>query len=270
MTGKLASSEVANRLNEWYDTIKRHDINEATRLKSEVRHGIKEMAEDESLLLYYNLIGSRYKQVIQKFDESKTILESVKEQTEQSETDQLLRYYYYFFSGLNEFYKRNYIKAIHYYRQAETFLAYIPDEIEHAEFHIYLANTYYAIDQYFFSLSHAEKALDIYHKHNHYVNRRISAKMIIAFNRFDLNQHQSAISLHEEAIELAAKHGHTFLEIVGHYNVGLCYEYLGELEKAKDRLERALDIEYRQENKKDTYLEIKYMLARVLFKMDQL
>ncbi|MED4173984.1 tetratricopeptide repeat protein, partial [Halalkalibacterium halodurans] len=250
------------------DTIKRHEIEEATRLKSEVQQAIEEMEEDQNVLLYYNLIDSRYRQVIQKFEESKTILESLKEQTEQTETDKLLRYYYYFFSGLYEYYTRNYIKAIHFYRQAETFLASIPDEIEHAEFHLQIASAYYGIDQHFFSLSHAEKALEIYKKHDNYVNRQVSTTMAIAANRFELNLHESAISLHNKAIELAARSGHTFLEIVGRYNLGVCYEYLGELELARESFETALDIDYPQENKKDTYLEIKYMLARTLFKMD--
>ncbi|MED4083181.1 aspartate phosphatase [Halalkalibacterium halodurans] len=270
MTEKLASSEVANRLNEWYDLIKQQDINEATRLKSEIGQAIEGMEEDQNVLLYYNLIDSRYKQVIQKFDESRNILNDIKEQGESTETDELLRFYYYFFNGLYEFYRRNYIKAIHYYRQAENYLTDIPDEIEHAEFHTQLANAYYGIDQHFFSLSHAEKALTIYENHSSYTNRQISVKMIIAANRFDLNRQESAMSIYKEAIERAAKHGHSFLEIVGHYNLGLCYEYLNELAAAKGCFETALDIEYSQENKKDTYLEIKYMLARVLFKMDQL
>ncbi|SDZ11377.1 response regulator aspartate phosphatase C/response regulator aspartate phosphatase G [Evansella caseinilytica] len=270
MVGKLASSEVANRLNEWYDTIKRHDIDEATKLKSNIQQAFDEMEEDQNVLLYYNLIDSRYKQVLQQFKESKNILVGLKEQTEQTETDRLLRYYYYFFSGLYEYYTRNYIKAIHFYRQAETFLSYIPDEIEHAEFHLQIASAYYGIDQHFFSLSHAEKALEIYTKHDNYVNRQISTTMAIAANRFELNRHESAISLHNEAIELAAKSGHVFLEIVGRYNLGICYEYLGELELAKESFETVLDIEYPREQKKDTYLEIKYMLARTLFKMDQL
>ncbi|MDY7224628.1 response regulator aspartate phosphatase [Halalkalibacterium halodurans] len=270
MTEKLASSEVANRLNEWYDSIKRHDIEKATKCKEEIKKSIDEMEEDQNVLLYYNLIDSRYKQVIQRFDESRNILNDIKEQGENTETDELLRFYYYFFNGLYEFYRRNYIQAIHYYRQAETYLEDIPDEIEHAEFHFQLANAYYGIDQNFFSLSHAEKAIGIYKKHDHYVNRQISLKMAIAANRFDLNRHDSAMSLYKEVIQISSKHGQTFLEVLGHYNLGLCYEYLNELEAAKGCFETALDIEYSQENKKDTYLEIKYMLARVLFKMDQL
>ncbi|TPE66542.1 Rap family tetratricopeptide repeat protein [Halalkalibacterium halodurans] len=270
MTEKLASSEVANRLNEWYDAIKRHDINASTKLKTEVRKALDDMEENQNVLLYYNLIDSRYRQVIEQFDESKNILESVKEQTEHTETDQLLKYYYYFFSGLYEYYRRNYIKAIRFYRQAETFLDSIPDEIEHAEFHLQIASAYYGIDQHFFSLSHADKSLDIYKRHENYVNRQVSSTMLIAANKFELNQHESAISLHQEAIELASKNNHTFSEVIGHFNLGVCHEYLDNLDVAREHFESALDIDCNQDDKKDTYLAIKYMLARVLFKMDLL
>ncbi|MED3648095.1 tetratricopeptide repeat protein [Halalkalibacterium halodurans] len=267
MVGKLASTEVANRLNEWYDTIKRHEVEEATRLKSEVQQAIEEMEEDQNVLLYYNLIDSRYKQLIEQFDESKNILESVKEQTEHTETDQLLKYYYYFFCGLYEFYKRNYIKSIHSYRQAEKFLDDIPDEIEHAEFHLQLAYAYYGITQNYFSLSHAEKAYDIYKKYNNYVNRQISAQISISLNRFSLNQYEKAISLIKESIESASKNN-KFLEVIGYFDLGIYYEYLDNLEEAKNAFETALDINYPKDMKKDTYLAIKYMLARVLFRMD--
>jgi response regulator aspartate phosphatase C/response regulator aspartate phosphatase G len=268
MVGKLASTEVANRLNEWYDTIKRHEVEEATRLKSEVQQAIEEMEEDQNVLLYYNLIDSRYKQLIEQFDESKNILESVKEQTEHTETDQLLKYYYYFFCGLYEFYKRNYIKSIHSYRQAEKFLDDIPDEIEHAEFHFQLANAYYGIMQNYFSLSHAEKALEIYKKHDSYVNRQISVNMVLSFNKFALNQHNNAINLCKEAIEIASSNDIPFLKVIGYFNLGVYNEYLDNLQTARNSLETALDIDYPKDMKKDTYLAIKYMLARVLFRMD--
>ncbi|MED4125565.1 tetratricopeptide repeat protein [Halalkalibacterium halodurans] len=270
MTEKLASSEVANRLNEWYDSIKQQDINEATRLKSEIGQAIEGMEEDQNVLLYYNLIDSRYKLLIERFDESGTILKSLKEQSEQTETDHLLRYYYYFFNGLYEFNKRNYVCAIHYYRQAENYLTDIPDEIEQAEFHFQLASAYYGIDQHFFALSHAEKALAIYRDHNHYVNRLISTKMTIAASKFDLNQHDSAISLYKEAIELAHNQKFSFLEAIGRFNLGVCYEYLEMLELARSSFESALDIVSTHDNKKDTHLGIRYMLARVLFRMNQL
>ncbi|BAB04380.1 tetratricopeptide repeat protein [Halalkalibacterium halodurans] len=268
MVEKLASSEVANRLNEWYDTIKQQDVERASKLRNEVQEAINQMEEDQNVLQYFNLIDSRFRQVIEEFDKSKTILKSIKNQTERSETDQLLRYYYFFFNGLYEFYKRNYIQAIHYYRQAENFLISIPDEIEHAEFHIQLANAYYGIEQNFFSLSHAKKALNIYLNHENYVNRLITTQLTIAANELDLKQYGSAETLYKKAIKTASEHNHAFMEVLGYFNLGICYELQDKLEFARDCFEAALDISYPQENKRDSYLRIKYMLARTLFKME--
>lgn len=270
MVEKLASSEVANRLNEWYDTIKQQDVERASKLRNEVQEAINQMEEDQNVLLYFNLIDSRYKLLIEQFDESGSILKSVKEQSEQTETDHLLRYYYYFFSGLYEFNKRNYIHAIHYYRQAESFLNSIPDEIEHAEFHLQLAIAYYEISQNFFSLSHAQKALEIYEKHENYVNRLISTQLTIAANKLELNEHEDTESLYRKAIETASNHSHIFMKVLGYLSLGICYELQDKLEFARDCFEDALDLDYPKENKRNTYLKIKYMLARTLLKMDSL
>ncbi|TES45825.1 tetratricopeptide repeat protein [Halalkalibacterium halodurans] len=268
MVEKIASSEVANRLNEWYDTIKQQDVERASKLRNEVQEAINQMEEDQNVLLYFNLIDSRYKLLIEQFDESGSILKSVKEQSEQTETDHLLRYYYYFFSGLYEFNMKNYIQAIHYYRQAESFLNSIPDEIEHAEFHLQLAIAYYGIEQNFFSLSHAKKALEIYETHENYVNRLISTQLTIAANELDLKQYSSAETLYKKGIKTASEHNHAFMEVLGYFNLGICYEFQDKLELAKDCFEAALDIAYPQDNKRDSYLRIKYMLARTLFKME--
>ncbi|MED4125361.1 aspartate phosphatase [Halalkalibacterium halodurans] len=270
MVEKLASSEVANRLNEWYDTIKQQDVERASNLRNEVQEAINQMEEDQNVLLYFNLIDSRYKLLIEQFDESGSILKSVKEQSEQTETDHLLRYYYYFFSGLYEFGRRKIIEAIHFYHQAENFLGDIPDDIEHAEFHFQLATAYYEITQNYVSLSHTRKALEIYSKHDNYVNRLISTQLVTAFNYLELNEHRASELLFKKTIQIASNHQHKYMEILGYLNLGICYESQGKLELAKDCFEAALDINYPQDSKKITYLRIKYMLARTLLKMDLL
>ncbi|MED4161962.1 tetratricopeptide repeat protein, partial [Halalkalibacterium halodurans] len=90
---------------------------------------------------------------------------------------------------------------------------------------------------------------------------------IFSLNRFSLNQYEKAISLIKESIESASKNN-KFLEVIGYFDLGIYYEYLDNLEEAKNAFETALDINYPKDMKKDTYLAIKYMLARVLFRMD--
>ncbi|MED4126468.1 tetratricopeptide repeat protein [Halalkalibacterium halodurans] len=267
MVERVASSEVANRLNEWYDTIKRQDIKKAAIMKHDLQKAMDDMEEDQNVLLYYNLIDSRYKLLLEQYDESGTILESLKDQTERADTDNLLQYYYYFFSGLYEFNMNNFTHAIRLYHKAENHLTTIPDEIEHAEFHFQLAVAYQSIDQNFFSINHAEKALDIYLKQENYVSRIALTQMIIAANKLDLNQYLAAEKLYKKAILIAVDSNQTFIELLGYYNLGLCYEVQEKLELARDCFEKALDFDFPQENKKETYLRIKYMLGRVLFKM---
>jgi response regulator aspartate phosphatase C/response regulator aspartate phosphatase G len=267
MVERVASSEVANRLNEWYDTIKRQDIKKAAIMKHDLQKAMDDMEEDQNVLLYYNLIDSRYKLLLEQYDESGTILESIREQTEKNETDQLLQYYYYLFRGLYEFKKKNYTHAIRLYHKAESHLTTIPDEIEHAEFHFQLAVAYQSIDQNFFSLNHAEKALDIYLKYDHYIGRLAITQMVIASNRVDLYQYSAAEALYKKAIKIAEDSKRILVEVMGYYNLGLCYEEQENLQSARECFEAALNLNCPQENDRQLFLKVRYMLARVLFKM---
>ena len=58
-------------------------------------------------------------------------------------TDDMLQYYFLFFSGQYMFFKKKYIDAINYYKLAEDKLIKIEDEIEKAEFYYHLAISYY-------------------------------------------------------------------------------------------------------------------------------
>lgn len=83
----------------------------------------------------------------------------------------MLQYYFYFFSGLYQFYIKNFTKAINFYRIAENWINKIPDEAERAEFNYQIAIAYYEIHQNFFSLTHAEKALESFLALGNYENR---------------------------------------------------------------------------------------------------
>lgn len=91
---------------------------------------------------------------------------------------------------------------------------------------------------------------------------------VFGHHQLGLNQHNNAINLCKEAIEIASSNDIPFLKVIGYFNLGVYNEYLDNLQTARNSLETALDIDYPKDMKKDTYLAIKYMLARVLFRMD--
>ncbi len=95
----------------------------------------------------------------------------------------MIQYYFSFFSGLYEFYKKRFTQTINFYRIAESHLHKIPDEIERAEFNYQVAIAYYEIRQNYFSLNHAERALESFKANGMYSNRAATCQMVIACNK---------------------------------------------------------------------------------------
>jgi response regulator aspartate phosphatase C len=266
VVGNVASSEVINQLEAWYQAIKRLQLAEATTIKHEVMQAIDGMDQDRKVFLYYHLIDSRYHLLINQWDYAGAILKGLKAQVELKETDKLLRYYYYFFSGLYEFHTKQYIEAIHFYRLAESLLKDIPDDIEQAEFNYQLAVAYYEIDQHFVSMDHAEKALELYLQNDQYKNRVATTQMIVAANQLDLYQFASAEALYKNAIELASDVQDFFVKGMGYYNLGVCYDRQDKLDLARECFESALYVDLPKSQYQGVMVGTKYMLARVLFK----
>lgn len=78
MIGQIAHQEIANDLNEWYKSIKQRDKSKATQLHQEISDRLPNMSENQTVLLYYNLIESRYKLLMERFNESGEILSNIK------------------------------------------------------------------------------------------------------------------------------------------------------------------------------------------------
>ncbi|MCY8015099.1 aspartate phosphatase, partial [Bacillus haynesii] len=265
LVARVAFENVGKMINDWYGFIRQHNIEQATKMKKEIQDTLPNMKENQNVLLYFNLIDSRFKLMVQDYTESGNLLNHIKSNGLESCTDDMIQYYFYFFSGLYEFYKKRFTKAINLYRIAESRLHKIPDEIEKAEFNYQVAIAYYEIRQNFFSLSHAEKAYDSFKAHEDYTNRVIKSKMLFAMNKVDLQQWDEAKNLYKDAIIMASKVQDRDTEALGHYNLGLCLERQQLLQEAKDCFKNALTL---IDPQKFIHLAIRsiYMLSRVFYK----
>lgn len=142
MNPVLSSSEVGVKINEWYKMIRQFSVPDAEILKAEVEQEIQRMEEDEYLLIYFSLMKFRHQLMLDYLEPVTTrIRPTIEELLEKIETSNkgisgLLSYYSLFFRGMYEFDKKQYMKAIYYYREAEKQLIHVPDEIERAEFHL--------------------------------------------------------------------------------------------------------------------------------------
>lgn len=265
MIGQIAHQEIANDLNEWYKSIKQRDKSKATQLHQEISDRLPNMSENQTVLLYYNLIESRYKLLMERFNESGEILSNIKKFKDlEKNTDDIIQYYFYFFSGVYEFYQKNYIKAINYYKRAEIMLHKIPDEMEMAEFHYQVAVAYYRIDQHIFSINHAEKALESFRANSLYHEREIYSEMVLAANKLDMLNYEEAEANYLSAIKKSKSVGSKYSESLAYFNLGLCYGRMELYSKAVESFNKALD----NEDLKSGVVGIKSMfeLTHVLYK----
>ncbi|MDA1475258.1 response regulator aspartate phosphatase [Bacillus changyiensis] len=57
----IAFQKVGQDINEWYNLIKQNDIYKAKNKREEIKSTLPNMKENQNVLIYFNLIDSRYK-----------------------------------------------------------------------------------------------------------------------------------------------------------------------------------------------------------------
>lgn len=242
MVVKIDYENVVSRINDWYILIKQRNVREAKTLRTEIMQAFEHMTENQDVLLYFSLIDSRYRMMLEQYNETGELLNSIRTSEIEQQTDNMIQYYFYFFSGVHAFYKKKYVQAIHFYRIAENKLHNIPDEKEIAEFHHQVAIAYYRIDQHLFSLNHAIKAYETFRADPSYIERTITSKMVIAANKLDLFQYEESERHYKEALELAKQCNRPFTLGLVYRNLALHYSRRNLLSKAEETLKQALSI----------------------------
>ncbi|MGO0712675.1 response regulator aspartate phosphatase RapA [Bacillus subtilis] len=271
MKQTIPSSYVGLKINEWYTHIRQFHVAEAERVKLEVEREIKDMEEDQDLLLYYSLMEFRHRVMldyIKPFGEDTSQLE-FSELLEDIEGNQykltgLLEYYFNFFRGMYEFKQKMFVSAMMYYKRAEKNLALVSDDIEKAEFAFKMAEIFYNLKQTYVSMSYAVQALETYQMYETYTVRRIQCEFVIAGNYDDMQYPERALPHLELALDLAKKEGNPRLISSALYNLGNCYEKMGELQKAAEYFEKSVSI--CKSEKFDNLPHSIYSLTQVLYK----
>lgn len=271
MKQTIPSSYVGLKINEWYTHIRQFHVGEAERVKLEVEREIEDMEEDQDLLLYYSLMEFRHRVMldyIKPFGEDTSQLE-FSELLEDIEGNQykltgLLDYYFNFFRGMYEFKQKMFVSAMMYYKRAEKNLALVSDDIEKAEFAFKMAEIFYNLKQTYVSMSYAIQALETYQMYETYTVRRIQCEFVIAGNYDDMQYPERALPHLELALDLAKKEGNPRLISSALYNLGNCYEKMGELQKAAEYFEKSVSI--CKSEKFDNLPHSIYSLTQVLYK----
>ncbi|MDF3257398.1 Rap family tetratricopeptide repeat protein [Bacillus velezensis] len=244
---KIPYDLVTQKLNDWYTLIKNDQVEQAEHIRKEVEKELVNMEENQDALLYYQLLEFRH-EIMLSYMESKRIddldsaYETIKEMEEQGQLTGMLEYYYFFFTGMYEFRRKELTTAISAYRIAETKLSEVEDEIEKAEFFFKVSYVYYYMKQTYFSMNYASRALKIFQKFDEYAVQTLRCQFIVAGNLIDSLEFERALQHFLNALEIAEYTKIPHLIGMSHMNIGICYEELKDFEKAAIHLEFSIEI----------------------------
>ena len=244
---KIPYDLVTQKLNDWYTLIKNDQVEQAEHIRKEVEKELVNMEENQDALLYYQLLEFRHEIMLsymesKRIDDLNSAYETIKEMEEQGQLTGMLEYYYFFFTGMYEFRRKELTTAISAYRIAETKLSEVEDEIEKAEFFFKVSYVYYYMKQTYFSMNYASRALKIFQKFDEYAVQTLRCQFIVAGNLIDSLEFERALQQFLNALKIAEYTKIPHLIGMSHMNIGICYEELKDYNNAAIHLGLSIDI----------------------------
>lgn len=228
MITSTTNEKLTQLLNEWYLEIRSRRISNAERLKQEIdfkftklKKETGEGLQDQNLLLYYYLLEFRYNYLIDNLGLSQESFNKI--DSFDQPTDNFLTYYYHFFKAIHASELGNFHLAKEHYEKAESFLKYVPDQLEKAEFYYKLATFHYDTQQALVSIKHATKAKDMYSNHDGYELNVAFCDNILGLACMNLKEWELAEEHFTAAMDQFQKIGEEKFIIMVRHNLGWMY-----------------------------------------------
>ncbi|AGE63051.1 hypothetical protein [Bacillus subtilis] len=133
---------------------------------------------------------------------------------------------------------RDLVIALTYYREAEKYLDLLDKNAntDKAEFYFKMSEVYYYMKETHFSMNYAQRAYSIFKEQKDaqgnltYGKEMVQCQFVIFGNWLDKMCYEDALETAEKALNDAIKIGEQHLIGSAHFNVGLCYNNLEELD----------------------------------------
>ncbi|GLI90653.1 tetratricopeptide repeat protein [Bacillus subtilis] len=252
-------------INDWYLAIKNGNIPLAEKMKKKVERSYKYINdENKDIVVYIKLLKLRHEIMLsylnpdsmsdieQAFDS----LKKVKENIQSKNLSEMIEFYFYFFTGMYYFRTRDLVEALTYYREAEKQLELLDDTAirDKAEFYFKLSEVYYYMKESFFSMNYAKRAYNLYKEQKDpdgnltYGREMVQCQFVIFGNWLDKMCYDDALETAKMALKDAINLGERHLIGSAHFNVGLCYDHLKELDKAESHFQISYEIHKRQKH----------------------
>ncbi|MDM5455660.1 tetratricopeptide repeat protein [Bacillus subtilis] len=257
---------VTTDINHWYVVIKQGRVDKAKEMKQKVEKEFDMMEKNEKVAVYLQLLKLRHEIMLSYLepDSVKNIdgvysdLKKTRENMAPESLTNTIEFYYNFFTGMYHFRTRDLVIALTYYREAEKYLDLLDENAntDKAEFYFKVSEVYYYMKETHFSMNYAQRAYSIFKDQKDaqgnltYGKEMVQCQFVIFGNWLDKMCYEDALATAEKALNDALKIGEQHLIGSAHFNVGLCYNNLEELDKAEKHFQIAYEI---HKNRKHIY-----------------
>ncbi|QIW79438.1 tetratricopeptide repeat protein [Bacillus tequilensis] len=257
---------VTTDMNHWYVVIKQGRVKKAKEMKQKVEKEFDMMEKNEKAAVYLQLLKLRHEIMLSYLepDSVKNIdgvysdLKKTKENMAPESLTNTIEFYYHFFTGMYHFRTRDLVIALTYYREAEKYLDLLDENAntDKAEFYFKVSEVYYYMKETHFSMNYAQRAYSIFKEQKDaqgnltYGKEMVQCQFVIFGNWLDKMCYEDALETAKKALNDAIKIGKQHLIGSAHFNVGLCYNNLEELDNAEKYFQIAYDI---HKNRKHIY-----------------
>ncbi|OLQ57817.1 aspartate phosphatase [Bacillus licheniformis] len=249
---------VTTDINHWYVVIKQGRVEKAKEMKRKVEKEFDMMEKNEKVAVYLQLLKLRHEIMLSYLepDSVKNIdgvysdLKKTRENMAPESLTNTIEFYYHFFTGMYHFRTRDLVIALTYYREAEKYLDLLDKNAntDKAEFYFKVSEVYYYMKETHFSMNYAQRAYSIFKEQKDaqgnltYGKEMVQCQFVIFGNWLDKMCYEDALETAEKALNDAKKIGEQHLIGSAHFNVGLCYNNLEELDNAEKHFQIAYEI----------------------------
>ncbi|MCY8720774.1 tetratricopeptide repeat protein [Bacillus sp. S10C12M] len=249
---------VTTDINHWYVVIKQGRVEKAKEMKRKVEKEFDMMEKNEKVAVYLQLLKLRHEIMLSYLepDSVKNIdgvysdLKKTRENMAPESLTNTIEFYYHFFTGMYHFRTRDLVIALTYYREAEKYLDLLDENAntDKAEFYFKVSEVYYYMKETHFSMNYAQRAYSIFKEQKDaqgnltYGKEMVQCQFVIFGNWLDKMCYEDALETAEKALKDALEIGEQHLIGSAHFNVGLCYNNLEELDNAEKHFQIAYEI----------------------------
>ncbi|WP_044784538.1 RapH N-terminal domain-containing protein [Bacillus thuringiensis] len=274
----IPKEQLKQSLDIWYQSMLKQDFVQSRSLKKEIESKISQVKEDQKILFYYSLLDFRYQVLVDSLSITNNSFDKINSFS--IPDDALLTYYYHLFKGIHLMYISNYNESKNHFEQAENLLKYVPNTLEHAEFHYRLAYLSYHSYQTLLAIDQVRLAKAEYEKHNGYEICIALCENIFAMSCIDLRQFEQAEESFTKALDVFKRAGMERFTLMVRNNLGLLYanqnlselaiRHLSEVTKQSPNHFRAIYLEADEYLKLDEYEKAKTLIDKGLHICNQL